>query len=86
LDKRTTLVVLGDGRTNFKAPGMEDLAKLRDRARGLLWVCPEDPARWGQSDSQMPAYARVADRVLPARDVADLERAARALVRLTGRR
>jgi uncharacterized protein len=86
LDKRTTLVVLGDGRTNFRDPGLEDLAALRERARGLLWVCPEGRERWGQADSQMPAYARLADRVLPARDAADLERAARALVRLTGRR
>jgi uncharacterized protein with von Willebrand factor type A (vWA) domain len=86
LDKRTTLVVLGDGRTNFKDPGLAGLAELRARARGLLWVCPEERERWGQADSQMPAYARLADRVLPAGDVADLERAARVLVRLTGRR
>jgi uncharacterized protein len=86
LDKRTTLVVLGDGRTNFKDPGLVELGALRGKARGLLWVCPEGRESWGQADSQMPAFARLADRVLPAADVADLERAARALIRLTGRR
>ena len=81
LDKRTTLIILGDGRTNYQAEGLEQLASMKHSARELLWLCPEPSSTWGQGDSRMPAYASLADRVLPAMSARDLEDAARALVR-----
>ncbi|MFO0552864.1 MAG: VWA domain-containing protein [Polyangiaceae bacterium] len=81
LDRRTTLVVLGDGRTNNMADGAEVLARLRRRARALVWICPESRERWGQSDSRMVRYAEVATRTVVARTGRELEEAARALVR-----
>jgi hypothetical protein len=80
LDRRSTLVVLGDGRTNFRPPGVEALARLRGRVHSLLWLCPESRAAWGTGDSAMARYAAVASAVLPATTARELEDAARQLV------
>jgi uncharacterized protein with von Willebrand factor type A (vWA) domain len=34
IDRRTTIVILGDGRTNYQPPEIEVLTRLRGRARG----------------------------------------------------
>lgn len=83
VDRRTTVVVLGDGRTNQHGDAAEVILRLRDRARRVLWLCPEPPARWGAGDSAMHRYAEVASEVLPARTARELEDAARRLVRGT---
>lgn len=81
LDRRTTLVIVGDGRGNHLDPGVDVVARLRERARTVLWLCPEPASRWGTSDSQMPRYARVVSSVMMATGAEELEQAARALVR-----
>jgi uncharacterized protein with von Willebrand factor type A (vWA) domain len=83
VDRRTTVVVLGDGRTNHHGDAAEVVGRLRDRARRVLWLCPEPPSRWGTGDSAMHRYAAVASEVLPARTARELEDAARRLVRGT---
>jgi len=79
IDRRTTLAILGDGRTNHKADGAEVLARIRTKARGILWLCPEARSSWGSGDSRMPRYARECTAVIEARTVRDLEMAARTL-------
>ena len=81
LDRRTTVVVLGDGRTNYYADGAEIVRRLRDRARALYWICPEGRDRWGVGDSMMPRYADASTAVLVARTAGELEDAARRLAR-----
>ena len=77
--RRTTVLVVGDGRTNFHESGAWVLDELRRRARRLLWVCPEARAGWGTGDSEMPAYAARCHRVATAATLADLERLAQEL-------
>ncbi len=81
VDGRTTLVVLGDGRTNHRPHGADALARIASRAKRLLWLCPEPRARWGVGDSAMPLYASIASQTFEARCAADLESIARELVR-----
>jgi uncharacterized protein with von Willebrand factor type A (vWA) domain len=80
LDRRTTVVVLGDGRTNYHDAAADALDRIRERSRALLWLCPEPRGHWGHGDSAMPAYARRCTAVYEVRCAADLERAARAIV------
>lgn len=80
IDRRTTIAILGDGRTNHLDDGMDALRDLARRARGVLWICPEPASAW-TGDSAMPRYQRAVTAVLPARSAEDLERAARLLVR-----
>jgi len=78
--RRTTLLVIGDGRTNFAPPEAWVLAELRRRARRVLWICPEGRERWGQGDSEMARYAVHCDRVATVQRLSDLEALADALV------
>lgn len=81
LDRKTTLVILGDGRTNFQDAGETIVGRLRDRVRSLYWLCPEGKDEWAQSDSAMVRYEPHCTRVLEVRTARDLEAAARTLVR-----
>lgn len=78
--RRTTVLVVGDGRSNFHPPEAWVLDELRRRARRLLWICPERRAAWGRGDSEMPAYAARCDRVAVASTLEELEGIAEELV------
>jgi uncharacterized protein with von Willebrand factor type A (vWA) domain len=80
LDRRTTVVVLGDGRTNYHDAAPEVLDRVRERARALIWLCPEPRGRWSQGDSAMSVYAPRCTAVHEVNCASDLERAARTLV------
>ncbi len=61
LDRRSIVVVLGDGRANYRDPGLVELGALRVRVRELIWLCSEESHRWS-ADSLMPRYRLVASR------------------------
>ncbi len=81
VDKRTTVVLLGDGRTNHLADGSEHLSAIRARARGLVWICPEAPQTWAVGDSHMRRYAELSSSVVVARTARELLGAMRGLAR-----
>ncbi len=80
IDRRTTVVILGDGRTNYHEDEAAIVRRLRERARAVLWICPEGQGGWGSGDSAMPRYAAAATKVLVARTARELEAAAREVV------
>jgi hypothetical protein len=80
LDRRTTVVILGDGRTNYHEAAPEVLDRIRARSKALYWLCPEPRGQWAQGDSAMSAYAAKCTAVYEVRNAADLETAARVLV------
>jgi uncharacterized protein with von Willebrand factor type A (vWA) domain len=82
VDRRTTVVILGDGRTNYKPEAAPVLDAIRERARALVWLCPEPRAAWATGDSAMSRYAPRCTRVLEVRSAHDLEDAARLLTTL----
>jgi uncharacterized protein with von Willebrand factor type A (vWA) domain len=84
VDHRTTVVILGDGRTNYHDDAADVLDRIRGRARSLLWLCPEEPSGWSLGDSAMPRYAPKCTRVLQVRNARDLEEAARKLMTTRG--
>ncbi len=77
---RTTVLVIGDGRSNYLAPEAWVLRELRRRARRVLWICPEERWAWGSGDSEMPLYAGQVDRVATVTRLSDLEEVAEALI------
>ena len=82
VDRRTTVVILGDGRTNYHDDAAEVLDEIRARARALLWLSPEGRAGWAIGDSAMSRYAPRCTRVLEVRNAAELEAGARAMLAL----
>ncbi len=80
VDRNTTVIILGDGRTNYQASGADVVARIRSRAKAVLWLCPDPRPTWGIGDSAMPAYAAAVTQVFEAATARDLEHAARELV------
>ncbi len=78
--RRTTVIVIGDGRGNYNPPQAWVLRDLRRRARRLVWICPEEHWAWGTGDSEMPLYAAQVDRVATVIRLSDLESVADQLV------
>jgi uncharacterized protein with von Willebrand factor type A (vWA) domain len=60
---KTSLLVLGDGRTNYRQPGLPVLADLVRRSRSAHWLNPEPRRLWGSGDSAANRYGEVIDMV-----------------------
>jgi uncharacterized protein with von Willebrand factor type A (vWA) domain len=56
LDRHTTVIILGDGRSNFTDPRIDIMRRLHDRSRAVIWLNPEPETFWGTGDSEMPRY------------------------------
>lgn len=76
--RKTTLLILGDGRGNGNDPGLPVFEELTRRAAETIWLTPEPRHSWGLGSCDLPAYAACCDRVYVARDTAGLERVAEA--------
>ena len=83
VDRRTTVIFVGDGRNNYNDPRLDLVSTLKARARRVIWMNPEPPYMWGQGDSDMPAYAPLCDAV---HQVATLQQLADAIDDLFQRR
>jgi uncharacterized protein with von Willebrand factor type A (vWA) domain len=55
--KKTTLIIIGDARTNYLNPEDKILGAMRDRCRRLIWLNPESEIIWGTADSEIFTYA-----------------------------
>ena len=74
LNRRTLVVVMGDGRNNRRPARADLLREIASIVRGVVWLNPEDPARWGTGDSAINQYAREVRALLPSRDLRELSR------------
>jgi|RhiMetdeSRZDD1v2_1073273.scaffolds.fasta_scaffold269025_2 uncharacterized protein with von Willebrand factor type A (vWA) domain len=63
VDRRTTVIILGDGRNNYNDPNLRDFESIKRRARRVVWFNPEAPRQWGTGDSDMPRYVPLCDAV-----------------------
>ena len=68
---KTSLLVLGDARTNYRDPGLALLRGLVDRSRHAYWLNPEPRREWGSGDSMAYRYGEVIEMV-ECRNVAQL--------------
>lgn len=74
IDRRTTVIVLGDGRSNGSDPRLDLFAQLADRAKRVVWLSPEPPGRWGSGDSALLRYRPLCTSMSHCATAADLER------------
>ncbi len=58
LDRHTTVIILGDGRSNYVNPRLDILKEISHRSRAVIWLNPEPETYWGQGDSRMNDYQR----------------------------
>jgi hypothetical protein len=74
IDRRTTVLILGDGRSNYGNPRIDVLREMQAQAKKVIWLCPEHPSMWGTGDSEIPRYRPFIDLLQQCRTVKDLER------------
>ncbi len=56
LTRKTTLIIVGDGRSNYLNPQEAILEEMRKKSRRIIWLNPEDPSLWNTGDSEMHRY------------------------------
>ncbi len=72
LNKKTTLIIIGDGRTNYTNPEVEILDEMRERSRRLIWLNPETEQFWYSGDSEMHTYEACCHEVRACRNLNQL--------------
>jgi uncharacterized protein with von Willebrand factor type A (vWA) domain len=72
LDRKTTILILGDARNNYNDPQAWALRLIRERVKGIIWLNPEGQWGWGIGDSVMPMYAPACDLVRECRTIGQL--------------
>jgi uncharacterized protein with von Willebrand factor type A (vWA) domain len=72
---KTTVIVLGDARTNNLDPRADILRTISERSKRLVWLNPEGRMAWGWGDSEMPRYGAFCTVVRQCSTAKQLERA-----------
>lgn len=81
VDKRTTIVLIGDARNNNGELRSEILKAMYERCKRLIWLNPEPRSLWDTGDSEMQHYAVYCHQVEECNSLAHLERVASHLLR-----
>jgi uncharacterized protein with von Willebrand factor type A (vWA) domain len=82
LDPRSTVIVLGDARTNGREPHAPAFAQVSERAGRTFWINPEPRLYWNYGDSVMAAYEPHCDGVFECWTTKQLEAFVNALSEL----
>ena len=72
LTKKTTLIIVGDGRSNYMNPEDAILGQMRERCRRVIWLNPEQESLWGTGDSEILSYMQHCHEVRQCRNVNQL--------------
>jgi uncharacterized protein with von Willebrand factor type A (vWA) domain len=81
IDHRTTVLILGDARSNYSDPRADILHKVHERARRVLFLNPEPRQFWRIGDSEMRRFTPYCDRAVTCASLRDLERVVSELLR-----
>jgi uncharacterized protein with von Willebrand factor type A (vWA) domain len=73
LTPRTTVIITGDARNNYRPPRDKVLGDIAASARAVVWLNPEPKAYWDTGDSAMSHYATHCTSVHEVRTLRQLE-------------
>jgi uncharacterized protein with von Willebrand factor type A (vWA) domain len=74
IDRHTTVIILGDARSNYANPRLDILATIQKRSRAVIWLNPEPESYWSQGDSVMNRYERFCHVAKTCNTLEQLER------------
>jgi len=74
VNRRTTIIILGDARNNYNLPQEWVLKDMRQRAKQVIWLNPESRLTWGFGDSDMDRYTPHCDVAAECRNLNQLYR------------
>jgi uncharacterized protein with von Willebrand factor type A (vWA) domain len=84
IDRRTTVLILGDARNNRGEARAGIMKTLYQRARRVIWLNPEPLSFWGLGDSEMKRYAPYCHIARECNSLRHLERTLDELLRGSG--
>jgi len=71
LTPKTTLLILGDARSNYSDLHEDTLQQLAGSVKRTFWLNPEHQRNWGTGDSAAPTYAEIV-RMIECRNLVQL--------------
>ncbi|MEX0942468.1 MAG: VWA domain-containing protein [Pseudomonadales bacterium] len=74
IDNRSTVIILGDSRNNYFAPGTEALKQVSGKARQVIWLNPEPRQKWREGDAEMGQYLPYCHYAEVCNSLSDLEK------------
>jgi uncharacterized protein with von Willebrand factor type A (vWA) domain len=81
IDKRATVIILGDARNNYGDARTDVLKEIYDRSKRVIWLNPEPRTMWNTGDSEMRHYSPYCHQVEECSTLAHLERIVGRLLR-----
>jgi uncharacterized protein with von Willebrand factor type A (vWA) domain len=81
IDRRATIIILGDARNNYGDARTDVLKEFYERSKRVIWLNPEPRAMWNTGDSEMRHYAPYCHQVEECSTLAHLERIVGRLLR-----
>lgn len=72
LNKKTTLIIIGDGRSNYSNQEEGILDEMREKCRRIIWLNPESVPFWYSGDSEMRTYQAYCHEVRPCQNLNQL--------------
>ena len=69
---RPAFIILGDARNNYDEANDWVLDEMREKARYMLWLTPEERDTWSRGDCLMETYGSYCDKVEVVKTVEDL--------------
>ena len=84
VDKKTTVMVLGDARSNYGDPGHLALKEFYERAGRVIFLNPEPETVWDTGDSEMKKLGAYCTHKQTCNSVIHVERVLDDLLRLSG--
>jgi len=81
IDRKTTIIILGDGRSNFGDPRTDILKSLKEKSKRIIFLNPEPKTLWGTGDSEMTRYAPYCHKAKVCSSLNDLEKVVEDLLR-----
>ncbi|MHB1125508.1 MAG: VWA domain-containing protein [Bacillota bacterium] len=80
LSRKTSVIILGDARNNWRSPRVESLAALTNQAGKIFWLNPRPSMLWYTEDSVLAQYQPYCHNVLECRNLEQLERISRMIL------
>lgn len=74
IDRRTTIIFLGDARSNHGDPRVDIFEEAAARSKRIVFLNPEGKSLWGTGDSEMHRYAPNCSVAAKLSTLKDLER------------
>ena len=83
VDKKTSVIILGDGRNNYGDPQVEILHEIYEKAQRVIWLNPEAKRSWYMGDAEMKKYAPCCHQTEVCNSLTHLERVVSNLMRFS---